>query len=159
MPALPLQTIGIVTRIAVIALALALISEKSEIIRSLTVFGDRDWRQLLGPVPEFWLGLLAPGFYLCALWSAGSVFFKVDKGEAFSPLAVKALNDVGSNLMLGAVSAVVIAPSLLIWLSDRFRGVRFDFDIPSVTIGLIGLMLTLLAAQGRKLREDMESFV
>jgi len=63
------------------------------------------------------------------------------------------------NLVLSALAAMVISPSLQPTLLGRGWGVDFNLDIESATIGLIGLMMYLLARQGRAMKSELESFV
>jgi len=156
-----LSYLGPATKVAVVVLTLALIAEKSAEISALP-FVEGDLKTNLLMIPAFWVSLLAPGFYLCALWTASDVFERLNKGDAFTEAVVKGLKDIGRNLITGAVAAILIAPSLAPLLEDGFhgfRGIRFNLEIESLTIGLIGLILYLLAKQGQSLKSELESII
>lgn len=158
---LPLDLIGTGTRVAVVVLAAGLVVEKA---RSLNTMHPDPLTQMSVlmvsmALPSFWISLLAPICYLWALASASDVFMRLHKGEGFGASVVKGLKDVGSNLIYGAIAAIFIMPTLTALTEDRFRGLRYDFAIEPLTIGLIGLMLWLITQAGAKLQTDMDGFV
>ncbi|MDC7676289.1 hypothetical protein [Asticcacaulis machinosus] len=155
---IPHGPLSLVIKVVVVVLALALIREVAVHLGELPVIDRTNWREMI-LIPAFWLGLLAPGFYLRAAWAASDVFARMDKGDPFGPAMIRGLKSMGSNLMLGAACAIVIAPTLSPLFDDRFRGVRYDAEIESVTIGLLGLVLFLMAQQGQALKSEMDSFV
>ncbi|WP_443749903.1 hypothetical protein [Asticcacaulis solisilvae] len=149
-------------KIAVIVLTAALIAQCSTEYKAMTwVMGDA--RANVLKVFAFWLSsVLAPGFYLCALWDLGNVFKRMGRGEAFGPSMVRGLQSTGLCLMMGATAAVVLAPSFAKWLGDNlhgFSGLHLNLDIENVTIGLIGLTLHLLARRGAGVKAELEQFV
>lgn len=158
---LPLDLIGIGTKVAVAGLLAGLVAEKAAPLNDM--HPDPSVQVSLLSIsmvlPSFWISLLAPICYLWALWSASDVFMRLHKGEGFGASVVKGLKDVGANLIYGAIAAILIMPTLTALTEDRFRGVRYDFAIEPLTIGLIGLMLWLITQAGEKLQTDMESFV
>ena len=112
--------------------------------------------------PFAWVSLLAPAFFLVAVWAASDAFVRLDKGEAFGPAMVKALKEIGRNLMLGAFAAIVAQPSLIFLIANGFRemrGVRFNLDVENLTLAFVGLVLILLARQGQKLQSTLDQFV
>jgi DUF2975 family protein len=112
--------------------------------------------------PAYWVSLLAPVFFLTALWAASDVFVRMDRGEAFGPAMVRGLKEIGGCLMLGAFAAIVAQPSLIFLIDNGFRemrGVRFNLDVENVTLALVGLVLILLAREGRKLQSKLDQFV
>ncbi len=148
----------IIIRIIVAALILGLIAQSREIIGDVE-FTLSDWQAYVNPIGLFAVSLLAPIFYLFAVWASAEAIERIHSGDAFGAVMVKGLRDIGSNLMWGAGAAVVISPTLTGWIDERFRGVRFDADIASVTIGVLGGVLWLVAAQGEKLKTEMDSFI
>ncbi len=156
--AVPQGPVSIVIKIVVVVLALAFIREQSAQLTDL-VWEAGDWRHNGALIFTFWLSLLAPGFYLFAAWAAADVFGRLDKGTPFTPTLVRGVREVGRNLMWGAVAAIVVAPTMTPWADDRFRGIRYDLDIESVTIGLVGVVLYILAKQGQALKAELEQFV
>lgn len=156
--AVPQGPASIVIKIVIVVLALAFIKERSTQLTNL-VWEAGDWRHNGAVIFIFWLSLLAPGFYLCAAWAAANVFGRLDKGTPFTPTLVKGVREVGRNLMWGAIAAIVVVPTMVPWADDRFRGIRYDPDIESVTIGLVGVVLYILAKQGQALKAELEQFV
>jgi hypothetical protein len=155
------STLNIGTKVAVLVLSLALIGEKNAALKALPFkIGSASHNFWL--IPDFWVGLLAPGFYLCALWAASSVFARMTRGDAFGFAMVKGLKDVGRNLMIGAVSAIVIAPIASFFIETNFTGMtgmKYRFSVESLTIGLIGLVLFMLAEHGQRLKSELDAIV
>jgi hypothetical protein len=155
-PALPVA--ALVTRIVITGLGLALFFEQA---------GVREWRALGGSgrlemrYVAGWVDLLAPAFFLWALWAASDVFVRMDRGEAFAPAMVMGLKQIGGGLMLGAFCAIVAQPSLIFLIGNGFRemrGVRFALNVENLTLASVGLVLILLARQGRGLKSKLDGF-
>lgn len=156
-----LSQIGLGIKIGVCLLAAALVKTQAGRIQALP-FEIGDPSHNFWMIPAFWAGLLAPGFYLCALWAASDVFARMNKGDAFGPAMVKGLEEVGRNLMIGAVAAVFIAPTLIFLIDTNFTrmtGIKYHMEIEDLTIGLIGFVLALLAKRGAALKSELEHFV
>jgi hypothetical protein len=155
-PALPAA--AVVTRAVALLLGVALFFEQA---------GARQLLHLdsTGPVmmtPAFWVSLVAPAFFLAALWRASDVFVRMDRGEAFGPAVICGLRQIGGNLMLGAFAVIVAQPSLIFLIDNGFRemrGVRFNLDVENITLALVGLALVALARQGQQLKSTLDSFV
>ena len=156
-PTLPIA--AILTRIAIIALGLALFFEQAGGRQLLHLDGAG------GPVamtPVYWARLLAPAFFLWALWAASAVSLRIDRGVAFGPAMVRGLKQIGGALMLGAFATIVVQPSVAHLVGNGFRemrGVKFDYTVENVTLALGGLMLMLLARKGQQLKATLEEFV
>jgi hypothetical protein len=150
---------ALVTRIVIVGLGLALFFEQAGALHLLHL--DRsDGRVMMSPV--FWVSLLAPVFFLSALWAASDVFVRLDRGDTFGPAIVRGLREIGGALMLGAFAAIVVQPSLVFLIGNGFRemrGVRFNLDVENLTLALVGLLLMLLARQGQKLKSKLDQFV
>ncbi|WP_155847273.1 DUF2975 domain-containing protein [Asticcacaulis sp. AC402] len=155
---IPLPALSIVIKIVVIVLALAFISEKSGKLETLDFTAGDTWANMK-VVSLFWFTLLPQGLYLCAVWAASNVFGRIGRGDAFGPAMVKGLRETGSCLVYGALLAILIIPTLYPMLSEHSRGVRYNLEIESVTIGLVGVVLYLLARQGQALKAELEQFV
>ncbi len=158
--AIPLRPAGIVIKIVVIVLALAFIQDRANAYKSVEfVVGDAAYN--VAVVFAFWAALLAPGFYLCALWPASDVFARMSKGDAFGPAMTKGLRGMGLNLMMGAFAALVFSPTLIRFVETHFRsyGLHYHVEIESLTIGLLGIVLYMLAKQGQALKSELEKFV
>ncbi len=159
MPKPPLPIAALLTRTAVAGLGLALFFEQAGVRRLLRLDGVDDGAMTS---PVGWISLLAPAFFLWALWAASGVFVRMDRGEAFGPAIVRGLNQTGAGLMLGAWAAIVAQPSLIFLFRNGFtelRGVRFAFDVENLTLALVGLVLILLARQGQNLKAKLDQFV
>jgi hypothetical protein len=156
--AVPHGPASIVIKIVVIVLALAFIKEQAALLPDLP-FQEGSRAHNMRLVTAFLLSLLPAGSYLCAVWAASNVFGRMNKGDPFEPAIVKGLKEVGTNLMWGAAAAIFIVPTLTPMLNERFRGFRYDPNIESVTIGLVGLVLYILAKQGQALKAELEQFV
>jgi hypothetical protein len=111
---------------------------------------------------SYWIALLAPAFFLRALWVASDALVRIDRGDGFGPALVRGLKEAGGNLMLGAFAAVVVQPSLIFLIGNGFRemrGVRFNLDVENLTLAMVGLVLILLARQGQNLKSKLDEFV
>jgi hypothetical protein len=156
-PALPVA--ALLTRIVVVGLGLALFFEQAG-ARQLLHLDGSDGRLMMTPV--YWVSLLAPAFFLRALWTASDALVRMDRGDAFGPAMVRGLKEIGGNLMLGAFAAIVAQPSLIFLIGNGFRemrGVRFNLDVENLALALVGLVLILLARQGQKLKSKLDQFV
>lgn len=156
-PALPIA--ALLTRIAIVALGLALFFEQAG-ARQLLHLDGSNGRVMMTPV--YWVSLLAPAFFLMALWAASDALVRMKCGDAFGSVMVRGLKEIGGSLMLGAFAVTVVQPSLIFLIGNGFRelhGVRFNYDVENVTLALVGLLLILLARQGRKLKSKLDQFV
>ena len=112
--------------------------------------------------PAHWVELIAPAFFLWALWAASNVSVRIGRGDAFGAAMVRGLREIGTALMLGAFAALVVQPSLIHLIGNGFavmKGVRFDLTVQNLTLILVGLLLVLLARQGQALKSRLEEFV
>lgn len=150
--------IGLGIKLLVVVLTLALIGDKSDQLETLDFTRGEAWVNIQAII-AFWTTILAPGFYLCALWALGAFFTRSQSEGDFGPAMVKSLREAGQNLLIGAVSAILIAPTVTVWLTEGFRGLRITTDIAAVTIGFIGMALYLLAETGKRMRIELEQFV
>jgi hypothetical protein len=148
-----------ITRGVVLVLGLALFFEQAGARHLLHLDDTPD---PIMTTPTYWVSLLAPIFYLTALWSAARVFARLDRGDTFGRAMVRGLNDIGACLMLGAFSAIVVQPSLIHLFANGFtemRGVRFDWSVENLTLIMVGLVLVGLARRGRELKKQLDEFV
>ena len=148
-----------VSRILILGFGLALFIEQIGARRLLGLDGA-DGARMMGPV--HWVSLIAPAFYLFALWMGSDLLVRIDRGEKFGAAMVSGLRKMGGALMLGAFARIVVQPSLIFLIGNGFsemRGGRFDLNVETVTVALVGLTLILLARQGEKMRSSLEQFV
>lgn len=163
MSKLPLRphTGNIILKIVVLGLMLSMIVQGTQDIKALHFEVGNLTHNLL-VVPAYWIGILAPGFYLCALWALSNVLGRMNRGDAFGPNMVRGLKSVGANLMYGAFAAIILAPTLSVLFANEFRnmyGIKYHTDIENLTIGLIGLVLYNIAKRGQSLKSELEQFV
>ena len=159
MPKTTLPIAAILTRIVVLGLGLALFFEQAG-ARHLLHLDGSSGRIVMTSV--YWVSLLAPIFYLAALWTASDAFVRMNRGEAFGPATVRALKEIGVCLMLGAYAAIVVQPTLIFLIENgwrELRGVKFDLTIENLTIALVGIVLIALARQGQHLQSQLDQFV
>ncbi len=150
---------AIVTRIVIVGLGLALFFEQAG-ARQLLHLEGAGGRVMMTPV--YWISLLAPVFYLAALWAASEVLARMNRGDAFGSAMVRGLKEIGGCLMIGAFAAIVVQPSLIHLFGNGFlemRGVRFNLGVETMTLALVGFVLVLLARQGQKLKSNLDQFV
>lgn len=154
----PLRAVSVGLKIFVLVLTLAYIGEKSLELKHITwVIGDAGRNVAL--VFAFWLATLPQGFCLVASWAAANVLDRIGRGDGFGRSVVKCLREVGLNLILSGLAGIVLVPFLKPILEGRAWAVGVTFDIQSVTIGTIGLVLFLVAQQGRAIKAELEQFV
>jgi hypothetical protein len=159
MPKPAVSLAAVITRTVTLALGLALFFEAAGARQLLHLEGAT------GPVmltPIYWVSLLAPAFFLAALWAASDVFARMDRGDAFGPAMVCGLKNIGGCLMLGAFAAIVAQPSLIFLIGNGFRemrGVRFNLNVENLTLALVGLVLIVLARHGQQLKTTLDEFV
>jgi hypothetical protein len=149
---------ALVARLAALGLLAALIADRAAALPGLP-FEVGDVRHNVMQVFVFWSALLAPGFYICALWETGSIFARVKRGDAFGPALVRGIRWAGINLVLGALSALLLAPALARYAGTPAPDAALDVDIVNLTFLFIGAALVLLASKGAALKSELESFI
>jgi len=155
----PLPIAAIVTRVLIVGLGLALFFDQAGARRLLHLDGS-DAGVMMTPV--YFVSLLAPVFFLAALWAASETLVRIDREEPFGPAMVRGLKEIGACLMIGAFAAIIAQPSLIFLIGNGFqemRGVRFNLDVENVTLALVGLVLVLLARKGQELKSKLDQFV
>lgn len=108
--------------------------------------------------PIFWVSLIAPVSYANVSIAAVSVFRAIGKGDDFSPTLLKGLEKMGSHLLFGSTGAIFLTPTLINWLSHK-GGIKFDTSTESFVILIVGGALYFIADIGKKMRNELESFV
>ena len=98
--------------------------------------------------PSLWrtevIRVLPTVFYLFAVWSIGSAMGQLAKGRLIQPTLVSALRRVGLSLGFGGLLSVFGVTNLL-RIIEGGRGGWAWFDVPGMTLGMIGGALFLLA--------------
>ena len=158
----PLRFATAMFRIIALGLTVVFVITAAAGLKTL-VFTSGSAAHNVGVVFAYWVDMLPQGFCLSALWVATNVVGRLSGGEAFNAAVTKGLRGIGLNLVLSALSAIVIQP----FLKPLFQGLGHsvilslgvNLNVESVTIGMIGLVLFLVAHQGRVLKAELESFV
>lgn len=96
-------------------------------------------------LPHFWTGLLLPISALCALWAAAKLLANIEKDNGVSFENLSGLRQVGEWLVYGASAAILIAPTLEAWILLDQRSFKLHWDLATVAIGMIGVVLKLVA--------------
>jgi hypothetical protein len=109
-------------------------------------------------------------FYLWALWTLRGMFAALARtGISFQPVVSKALERVGLALVLGAGISVLASPLMLALIRPRTIGGFAIVNVPSLTIGVVGLALIATAfmlrraarleAEAARLKATLEDFI
>ena len=142
----PIPITALLTRIAIVGLGVALFIGEAQGVAATST----------------WFSLLAPAFFLAALWAASNTLAWIGRGDEFGAAMVRGLTSMGGFLMLGAFCAIVVQPAMIFLVGNGFtelRGVRFEWTVENIALVLVGLVLMLLARQGRKLKSKLDEFV
>ncbi|MBR7798524.1 hypothetical protein [Undibacterium fentianense] len=134
----------------------------TQLIPIYTVGGNFSlWNTLMMSLklPHFWTGLLVPIIYLFALWSASNFLKHFEEQKRFGDETLHLLQKIGADLMYVAMAAILMVPTIEAWINQGGRGVKTDWDIQTVTIGMIGLILKFVAQRARNLQSQLDSFV
>lgn len=145
-----------ITQFLVVGLAAALFLQQAGLNAYL------GWTPKPEAVVPHWAYLIAPAFFLWALWAGASVCVRLDQGAAFGPAITQGLWQVGAGLALGAFTAIALAPSIVHLMGNGFRemrGVQFDWSVANMVLGLAGVLLILLAQRGARLQAKMDEII
>lgn len=155
----PVPIAAILTRIVAVCLGLALWFQQAGALRLLHLDGAGSEMML---TPTYFVSLLAPIFFLAALWVASNALVSMTRDESFGPALVCGLKQMGWCLIFGAFAAIVVQPSLIFLIGNGFRemrGATFDLSVENLTLALVGMVLILLAQQARTLQSKLDEFV
>lgn len=105
---------------------------------------------LRGELPNYGFHILtglimgSPSFcYLFGVWSIGRAMSQISKGRLIQPTLADALRRVGLALGIGGLLAVFAVSNILRWIGASTGG-YLNFDVASMTLGMIGGALFLL---------------
>jgi len=129
-------TIALALVAAVIAMTLFVLAMRGSVMRASTLL----------QLPLVWTPAL---FYLWALWSAQRMFATLSRGGFVFQAVSVALGRIGWALMLGAIATIVIVPMLLS-MGARVVGGFALFNVPALTLGIVGLALIVTARMMRR---------
>jgi len=100
--------------------------------------------------------------YLGGVWSARTMFARIGQGEMFSDANSRGLADIGSSLMWGAVTAMVIVPQLLSWI-DGERGLGgVHIEQETLVLAVIGggiAVVGRMMAHATRLRSELDEII
>jgi hypothetical protein len=104
---------------------------------------------------------LPPACYLFGVWSIGRALGQLARGRLIQPTLASALRRVGLALGVGGVLSVFIVTNLL-RLMGAAQGGYAHFDVPGMTLGMIGGALVLLggvAEQAGKVQAELDEMI
>lgn len=106
-------------------------------------------------LPHFWTGLLVPISYLCGLWAAAALLTQLEKNSGFTAEMMGGLRKVGECLVYGASAAIVVVPTLEAWIALDQRSFKMQWDVATVAIGMIGVVLKIVARRADAVSSQM----
>jgi len=104
---------------------------------------------------------LPPACYLFGVWSIGQAMGQLAKGRLIQPILAHALRRVGLSLGVGGVLSVFVVTNLLRVIGST-EGGFLHFDVPGMTLGMIGGALFLLggvAEQAGKVQAELDEMI
>lgn len=107
----------------------------------------------------FWI--LPATFYLFGVWSIGAAMGQLAGGRLIQPTLALALRKVGLALCLGGVLSVFVVTNLMRIIAEG-RGGYLHFDVPGMTLSMIGGALFLLGGvveQAGKVQAELDEMV
>ena len=104
-------------------------------LRGERVLSDAFWRGLIMTIPAV--------CYLFGVWSIGRAMKRIADGAMLQPAVADALRRVGLALGIGGVASVFGVTNLMRLLGLSSGGYLY-FDVPGMTLGMIGGALFLL---------------
>lgn len=104
-------------------------------LRDGRALGDVFWRGLITNIPT--------ACYLFGVWSIGRAMKRIADGAVLQPAVADALRRVGLALGIGGVISVFVVTNLM-RLVGLSTGGWLYFDVPGMTLGMIGGALFLL---------------
>lgn len=99
--------------------------------------------------------------YLFGVWSIGRAMGQIAKGRLIQPTLASALRRVGLALGMGGVFSVFVMSNLLRVLGEA-RGGYLHFDVPGMTLGMIGGALFLLGGvveQAGRVQAELDEMI
>lgn len=104
---------------------------------------------------------LPPACYLFGVWSIGQAMGQLAKGRLIQPILADALRRVGLALGVGGVLSVFVVTNLLRMIGAA-QGGWLHFDVPGMTLGMIGGALFLLGGvseQAGKVQAELDEMI
>ena len=129
-------TIALALVATVIAMTLFVLALRGGVMRPST----------LQQLPLVWTPAL---FYLWALWAARRMFEALSRGGFVFQAVSSALGRIGWALTLGATATILIVP-ILLGMGAHVVGGFALFNVPALTLGIVGLALIVTARMMRR---------
>ena len=104
---------------------------------------------------------LPAAFYLFAVWSIGRAMGELSKGRLIQPTLASALRRVGLALGVGGLASVFLVINLLKLVKPGTGG-YLHFDVPAMTLGMIGGALYLLGRvvdQASRVQAELDEMI
>ena len=104
---------------------------------------------------------LPPACYLFGVWSIGAALGQISKGRLIQPTLARTLRSVGLALGIGGVLSVFVVTNLLRTIGAT-EGGFMHFDVPGMTLGMIGGALFLLggvADQAGRVQAELDEMI
>lgn len=102
-----------------------------------------------------------PACYLFGVWSIGRAMGQLARGRLIQPTLASALRRVGLALGIGGVMSVFVVTNLL-RMVGAIEGGYAHFDVPGMTLGMIGGALFLLggvADQAGRVQAELDEMI
>lgn len=99
--------------------------------------------------------------YLFGVWSIGQAMGELARGRLIQPTLASALRRVGIALGVGGVTSVFVV-SNLIRLVQHGKGGYLHFDVPGMTLGMIGGALFLqgrVVDQASRIQSELDEMI
>jgi hypothetical protein len=99
--------------------------------------------------------------YLFGVWSIGQAMGQLARGRLIQPILATALRRVGLALGVGGVMSVFVVTNLLRVIGSTKGGYLY-FDVPGMTLGMIGGALFLLggvAEQAGRIQAELDEMI
>lgn len=107
------------------------------------------------------INLLPSVFFVAGIWMIERAFKAISVGETVEAVLGNLMTRLGLCLFFGGLSFVFLQPLLLTLMLPEWFGVAW-FDVPSITLGCLGLLLFFMARQLKEaglLRAEMEEIL
>ena len=104
---------------------------------------------------------LPPACYLFGVWSIGHAMGQLARGRLIQPILAHALRRVGLALGVGGVLSVFVVSNLLRIVGST-KGGFLHFDVPGMTLGMIGGALFLLGGvveQAGRVQAELDEMI
>ena len=111
---------------------------------------------------EIFVRLVAPAFFLFALWMLERVMTRIERGERFSAEVARQVSLIGAGLMLGGWAAILFEPAMLYLMANgwsHLSGVVLDWSVQNIVLCMLGFFMLLMARTGASLQKTLDSFV